>query len=239
MVGSRVKSISKADLARLKGVTRQTINGLAHGRLAPALLADGSFNANHPLVVEYLHPTPRPQPAPVPTPAAKRTKSAPTLPTRSAKATDSRQSLPTEPDPESILEVIPPDDGTPESMEAYADMRFRDLVQKFGTDHRLLKWVDALKKIEDTRKTRLDNDETQGKLILREAVKIHIGGAIEAFNRRLLRDISKTLASRLLSMAKSGSTLEECEAVIRDAISTQLRQVQSTATRILRGPDGP
>lgn len=235
MAARRIKPISKADLARLLGTTRQYVNKLVHGPLAVAVLEDGSVDSEHPAVLEFRRSkTDRES-----TGAAKCENTAPRVPTSRAEPRQFVPPAPTEREPAEPLEVLLPDDGTPESMAAFMVMRFGDVVQKFGTDHRLLKWVDALKKIEDTRKTRLDNDETEGKLILREGVRIHIGGAIEAFSRRLLRDIPRTLASRMMSSVKSGATLEECEALIRDSISSQLRQVQATATRILRGDNEP
>jgi hypothetical protein len=95
-------------------------------------------------------------------------------------------------------------------------------------------WLFALKTIEEIRGKRLDNDENEGRLIPREKVRVHVFGAIEEANKRLLLDIPKNLARTLYAMAKSGNPVEEAEKTVREKISSVLRPVKDKSARALR-----
>ena len=110
----------------------------------------------------------------------------------------------------------------------------RLIVDKNGTKRSFKDWLDALKRIEDIRKTRLDNDLTEGGLIERELVKKHVMGAIESAFRRLLVDTSKTATARIYAAAKAGQPIEEAELILRTLITSQLKPLKSTAVRNLR-----
>ena len=121
-------------------------------------------------------------------------------------------------------------------MPGYADMSIRELVARWGTFRTFADLLDALKTMEDIRKTHLHNEETEGSLISRELVQKHVFGAIEETNRRLLTDSPRTIAGRLLGMANGGATLEEAERTVRELISSQLKLVKAQASKVLRAP---
>lgn len=87
----------------------------------------------------------------------------------------------------------------------------------------------------EVRRLNLQNLETEGRLISRDLVRTHVFGAIDAGNRRLLGDASKTIARRVYGLARSGAPIEEAERTVRELISSQLRFVQTTAVRVLQG----
>lgn len=221
--------ISRAELARLAGVSRAAITKACAKQLSAARHED-RIDQDHPAVKAYLAaraggvpgqaaraPTAKPKAA------AKRSSS----PTRSPKGKPKRKTAPTAESPE------PADQGD-ENIERYAALTLRQLVAKFGTRRAFKDWLEALKKIEDIRKTRLDNEETEGRLISRDLVKTHVFGAIESANTKLLGDSSKTIARRAAALAKSGAPIEEIEKTVCEILSSQLTPVKNTAVRVLR-----
>lgn len=122
----------------------------------------------------------------------------------------------------------------PSDIEGIEDLTLRELTARFGTTLEFKDWLDARKKVADIREKDLKNFETEGKLISRELVEHHVFGAIENANRQLLADSPKTITRRIYAMARSGAPLEEAERVVRDIISSQLRPVKATASRVLR-----
>lgn len=78
------------------------------------------------------------------------------------------------------------------------------------------------------------NAKERGELIERSLVKNHLFGMVDATNRRLLGDTPKAIAKEVMPLAKSGASQEEIERRIRDHISSQLSEMKTAATRILR-----
>jgi hypothetical protein len=113
-------------------------------------------------------------------------------------------------------------------------MTLRELVEKFGTDRRFRDWLDALKKLEDIRGARLDNDETEKRLISFELVQTHILGLVDSAFRRLLRDAPKTAALRAHSAVRANASVEEIERLIREINSSHITHLKARATRVLR-----
>ena len=116
----------------------------------------------------------------------------------------------------------------------YADMTLRELVDRFGSVRALKDWLEALKKIEDIREKRLNNEEVQRQLISRELVKTHVFGFLEAGNRRLLGDTPKTIARRLYALARSDQPIEEGEKLVREIIGSQLNPQKERVSKLLR-----
>jgi hypothetical protein len=90
------------------------------------------------------------------------------------------------------------------------------------------------KRAAEVQRLTLQNRETEGRLISRELVKTHVFGAIDAANRRLLGNASKTIAHRVSALARAGAPVEEIERTVRDIIAQNLQFVKVTATRVLR-----
>lgn len=229
-----MRPVSRAEFARLAGVSSPAITKASKGKLAPACVGD-RIDVDHPAAKAYLGdgraaarvsaraPTKSPKQAQARTtqpPASRRgaEKPNPKAPPNRPRSTRSSETA-----------VEHTDD-----FELYADTTLRELVEQFGTIRSLRDCVEALKKIEDTRGKRLDNDELEGKLVSREAVRTHIVGAMHSVFERLLRDAPRTLVARLAPMAKSGEANEVQERVARELISSILKPALDGATRSVR-----
>lgn len=216
--------ISRSAFSRLAGVTPAAITIASRSELAPACDAD-RIDRDHDVAIAYLARHRDPDAQTKPRHGGKRRTSKPTA--IGQKATIKSESLGAE-----AGEERPAD---PDDIERYANLTLREIAETFRTERRFRDWLDALKKIEDIRKTRLDNDETEGGLISRELIKTHVFGAIDAANRRLLSDAPKTIARRVYAAAKSSASIEEAERTIREIIGSHLKPVKATAARVLRG----
>lgn len=208
----------------MAGVSRSAITKACRGPLAPACVGK-RIDLDHPAAQEYLakrgvKPTP-PRPA-----ERNEPKSGPT----------SRPEPTSAPDREARRGGGPPPVATvsAEEIEQYAHKSLNELVEMFGTAVAFKDWLDARKKISEIREKDLRNDETEGRLIGREYVRTHVFGLIDRTNRQLLGDSPKTIARRVYSLARSGVPLEEAEGVVRELISSQLRDLRARALTAVR-----
>jgi hypothetical protein len=119
---------------------------------------------------------------------------------------------------ETVRQWLAETDGT--RTESYADLMLR-------------------KRRAEVQRLELGNNQTAGMLISRDLVKTHLFSAIEASNRRLLTDAPKTIVRRVYALARSGAAIEEAERVIREIVSSHLKFVSVTATRVLRRGQRP
>lgn len=247
------RPISRAELARLAGVSRMAITKACRGPLAGAVIGR-RVDLDHESVRAYLKgrgidlppdraPTKKGrskgQTAKKAPPRRPRSDDDHAPPKRtSAKVRGARvapRSSATAPKEEAAPpRPRGPSDATEEDIERYAHLPLSDLQELFGTATAFNDWLAALKLIEEVREKNLKNDATEGRLIERELVATHVFGAIEASHRRLLGDSSKTIARRVYGLAKSGAGVEEAETLVRELISAQLRRVKDTAARVVR-----
>ncbi len=224
----------------MAGLSRMAITKACKGKLAEACVGD-RVDAGHPAVVDYLKGrTPTPVAAPRPAPKAPK-KKAPAkkkkTPTKKKAGAKSSRPAPAtavakEAEPAPEIQMGFPDEI--DGVEPYASMTLRELIAKFGSRRAFDDWLKALKKIEDIRKVRLDNDEAEGRLIDRELVVKHVMGAIDEVFRRLLMDAPKTITARIYSSALAGDTIEAARDVVHGLIRDQLRALKAKATRNLR-----
>lgn len=226
--------VSRAEFARIAGVSAPAITKASKGLLAPACVAD-RIDLDHPAAKAYLKSKGRVLPSPD-REAAKRKKRAPSAKPEPTKAT--LRALPED----ARSTAVRRDDGRTkeipiertEEFERYADLTLRECVERFGTFRAMRDVAEVLKKIEDTRGRRLQNDETEGHLVSREAVRAHIVGAMQVAFERLLRDAPKSIVQRLFPMAKADGTLEEGEAVARELIGSTLKPALDQTIRAVR-----
>jgi hypothetical protein len=217
------KLLSKADFARVANVSKQAVGrAMKEGKLQEAVVGD-RVDMMHPQAVAYLK-RPRPgsrrrdqDPKPETVPLAD--KSHDVDPTSNGNGA-------------SAAELLVTDTGL--DISRYADMTLRELVDRFGSVRALKDWLEALKKIEDIREKRLNNEEVQRHLISRELVKTHVFGFLEAGNRRLLGDTPKTIARRLYGLARSDAPIEEGEKLVREIIGSQLNPQKDRVSKLLR-----
>ena len=220
--------LTRADVARLKGVSRAAITKQCNrGCLAPAC-ADDRVDIDHPAAKKYLGDK-----WPKPITARPKTTKAQPAPKRPATPTTGRPTPPKQSDPNSGGDLIPEPDG-PDDIESVKHLTLEELVHRHGTVRPFADWLAALKKIEDIREKRLSNEETEGRLIERELVKTHVFGAIDGMSKRLLTDAPKTVARKLFAAAKAGGSIEEAETSVREVVASLLRPVKATAARVLK-----
>ena len=210
--------ISRAKFSEEAGVSRAAVTKACAGALKDAV--DGkSIDIDHPSAVAYIK-SKRTKKTPPPAKKAKR------------KAAAKRKASGVPPPPSE------PDDEPHYSRDAELQhvlhLTIGELLKQFGTEGQFKAWLDAKKTIAETKIKELKVAEAEGALIPREVVKVHIFGAMEASNLRILTDTPKTLTRRLYSLAKSGAPMEEGEALARKLLADQLKNVATTARRILK-----
>jgi hypothetical protein len=110
------------------------------------------------------------------------------------------------------------------------------MIARFGTVRAFYDFERALGAAADRRAIERKNEILDGRLISREFVRVHIFGAVDYLFRRLLTDAPRALASGVMSLVKSGGTMEELFAHIvhansstLSAIKTQLRKAFAAA----------
>jgi len=212
--------VSKSAFAREAGVTRQAVGkACLEGLLKDAMVKD-RIDTGHPNAQKYLNGRRNRRGA---DPGPKR------VVATSATADPAQTS---NGDVHAGVPSMMTNDGI--DISRYADMSLRELEGRFGSVRALKDWLEALKTIEDIRAKRLNNEESQKQLIGRELVKTHVFGFIEATNRRLLGDASKTIARRLYSLARADEPVEKGEALVRKLIESQLGPAKERAAKTLR-----
>jgi hypothetical protein len=241
--------ISRAEFARRAGVSKPAITKAMKGPLLAARQGN-RIDCQHPAAAAYLAAKtapPAPKPAPpakptvppradkpsAPTPPAKKTRSAPSAPTPKAKPAPAAPSDPTPVNlslPDEAWLQLPR--GTDQELANYK-AKLLPLVKRFGGEKAFQDWLKSLKDMELISKTRLDNGERAGHLVSRAHVKTHVFGLIDGMLRLLLTDAPKTIASRAFTMARSGHSLEECEAMAREVNASHVVHVKDRVRKAL------
>jgi hypothetical protein len=214
------KLLTHADFGRQVGVSKQAVSKAAkEGKLKEAAVGD-RIDANHPNAIKYAK-----------RPRNRRKADQPPLNVFSEnKNTDGAPTT----DGNGASEPAPLVTDSGLDISRYADLTLRELVDRFGSVRALKDWLEALKKIEDIREKRLNNEEVQRALISRELVKTHVFGFLDAGNRRLLGDTPKTIARRLYALARSDAPIEEGEKLVREIIGSQLNPQKERVSKLLR-----
>lgn len=213
-----MRLVTRAELARHAGCTRMAVTAACKERLAKACHG-AKVDIDHASVRAWLKKRGRDLPAPPPEePAAP--KSEP--PARPRAAQNGQIRAPT---------------GI-EDIDGFEDLTLREIVARFGSMSVHSDWLDMRRKQTQIRERELKNHELEGKLIPREAVRVHVFGVIDGAFRRLLQDAPKTIARRVYAMAKAGESVDIAEALVRDTVSSLLQPVKDAAARVLRAPPG-
>ena len=92
---------------------------------------------------------------------------------------------------------------------------------------------------EEALKPKLHNQREMRQLISREYVATHVIGLVEEMSLRLLRDSPRSISRRLYALAGSGADIEEAEAVVREQISSQLKNTKARVQANLRKAGPP
>ena len=216
--------LKKSDFAEKAGVSRPAVTKACGKVLKPAIVGN-KIDIDHPAAIAYvkLHRKGKTSKKPIKKKTAKK------KPIKKKKLAAKKKPGP-EPEPQHVY-------AEDEAVEAYLDMTLRDILTKFGTAAQFKSYLDACKIIEAIRAGRIKNAELEGDLISRDLVKIHIFGAWENSNLRLLQDMPRTVTKRLQALFKSGGTLEDGEEMTRGLVSSQLKGIKTAAQRILGKED--
>jgi len=227
--------VSRAEFARLAGVSAPAITKASKGPLAPACVAD-RIDVDHPAAKAYLASKGRSLPSPDrrETKSTKRGKAAPAQPTEPSpkrRKTDERSTAARRDD--GRTKEVPIEKS--EDFERYKHLTLEECVERFGTFRAMRDIAEVLKKIEDTRARRLQNDEREGHLVSRELVRTHIVGAMQVAFERLLRDAPRSLTQLLFALARAeGSSVEAGEKQAREIISSTLKPALDQTARAAR-----
>ena len=222
------KLVTKTAFAKLAGVSNEAVGkAMREGALKAAVVGD-RVDASHQDAVAYVKKDrSKRQTAAIRSTRRKSDKK----PVKASTVDVSPDQAPTN-GAGSSDDMLVTDSGL--DISRYADFTLRDLVDRFGSVRALKDWLEALKKIEDIREKRLNNEEVQRALISRELVKTHVFGFLDAGNRRLLGDASKTIARRLYALARSDAPIEEGEKLVREIIGSQLNPQKERVSKLLR-----
>lgn len=247
-----MRLVSRAELARLVGVSKPAITQHCDSAKLRDACRGTRVDLDHPLVAAYFEargkvlPPARPEePKPrsvaradaAPPGARKPRLQAPPAPPAEPKRPRGRPRSPTTDGPEeNVGHMRPPPgvtEGSSQDLKQLSDSLL-PLVERFGTDTRFADWLSSLKDIELIREKRLKNGETEGGLISRELVKTFVFGALDAANKRLLGDASKTIASKVFNAVQAKDSLEEVQRLVREEIAKHLKALKATAARHVR-----
>lgn len=121
-----------------------------------------------------------------------------------------------------------------EDVHGFEHLTLREIVSRWGGMSVHSDWLDMRRKQTQIRERELKNYELEGKLIPREAVRVHVFGIIDGAFRRLLQDSPKTIARRVYAMAKAGEDVGKAEELVRDSMTSVLQPLKDSAVRALR-----
>jgi hypothetical protein len=200
--------MTKGAFARLAGVTPQAIGVATQkgGQLFDALVGR-QIDSRHPDAKAYL---------------------------KRQKAKAEADGAPTKPADLSPDPGAPQDDGTPGFIDELETLTLRQVEDLYGGLPQYNEHLKTLKLHEEIREKRLKNDETDGSLIERELVQVHVFGTIEQFTQRVLTDAPKTIVRAVESAVKSGVAPEQIERQVRAILSKLLEPVKRKAAKVLR-----
>lgn len=241
-----MRLISRAEMARIARVSKPAITKACGKQLKAACQGD-RVDLDHAAAAAYLATRGVTAPPARPARAAGKTDRAPTRPqevddfdiadpTDEPKRGRGRPRKPTDGEPEPVGHMRPPQgvaEGSNQDLKQLSEL-LMPMVERFGTDTRFSDWLSSIKDIELIREKRLKNGETEGGYISRELVKVHLLGAMEASNKRLLGDAAKTITAKVANIIRSGGGLEQAQRAVRDEISKQIKPVKEKAARYLR-----
>jgi hypothetical protein len=207
------KTVSKAEFARLAGVSTSSISRNLKTKFAGAVVGN-RIDISHPDAARYLEHRAG---------LAVGEKGTAMVPTGAAARKEAKKTAP----PKSIAEI-------PEDIAAFQNMTLRELIDRFGTATAFCDWLRASKTIEDIAEKRIKNAASAGDLVSRRAVKVGVIDVIESAHIKLLTDGSKTIATRVFSMIKAGREKSDIVELIEDQIGSFIRPIKARTRRCLR-----
>lgn len=234
-----MRPVTKADLARMLGISRAAVTQNCAKRWAPACVGD-RIDTDHALIQEAAadRGVKLPKPDRAPTKVAKEPPAAHAEPTTPAKEFKSRGPKPTRqrPEEEQELPEQPSNAGSIDDLELLARQA---LEARFGSGRGARDWVTFHRDTHTTIGKALANAQARGLVISREFVRAQVIGLIDGMTSRLLADTPKTLCRQLYALARGGSPVEEAEKMTRQLLGKQIGSVKTQVEKaILHGDRG-
>jgi hypothetical protein len=238
------RCISKSELARWCGVTRQRIGAIVkRGDLDPAMDSKGRVDVHHPVAAAWLEERGVNVPAvPVPQPGAKKRRkpkrrAAPKAKQKPAPSASTTSDPPTPPPIPEPPPGMPPLDAVTEVTEI-AELTVREVIDRWGGLEGLSDWLSIREQIGKVFKLEVQNAQLRGQLVDRGLIERQVVAYIDGLHRRLLRDAARTLGIRTRSAVESGESPEAVELLIRDVLSQQIKGLKGAMRRALPPIDG-
>lgn len=124
------------------------------------------------------------------------------------------------------------DDSLPSAPDVdslYESWTLARLIATFGTNEAFTNWLTATKLIVEIHAKNLATLDKEKNSISRDLVRLHIFGALNDSNQRLLINATATIAKRVSALATAGGTMEDAERICRAEISRHLKASQRAA----------
>ena len=211
--------IKKTEFAEQAGVSRAAVTKACDKALAAAVVGK-LVDIDHPDAIAYIRSK---QVKKTATPAKKPTK--PRKPRTAAK-------------PKTVAAPEPPDEGShfseDDDLRDVLHLTLGEILERHGTSGQFKTFVDAKKTIIDVQTRVVKLAQLEGTLVSRSLVKVGVIDPIDAAHRKLLTDGAKTIARRVTAMTSGGRSLEDCEAFVKDQMSSFIRPMKAKVARSLK-----
>ena len=198
--------MSRAVFARLVGKSKGRITEACKTELAAAGLPDGSLNPLHPAIEAY---------------CVKRGIDFSVLRSSVGAVISANKSIESSAAPSDIeLQEI--------------ERILQPLNERFGSVLGLQDWLRARKITAEVARLESRNRRDDGRIISRAGVEHFVFGFLERLSLNLLQNMPTALQPRLQAMVRNGQTREEQVAVMREYISTELKNAQRSIVGALK-----
>jgi len=219
-----MRVISKAELARWAGVSRQAVTKACK---PGALLYDATdskgVDVEHPIVREWLsgHGV-----SELPEPGRKADN-----PASSGKKTARPKTSKTKSPPPPVQTQTAP---LPHELKELEDLTVREVVMRYGSVDGFKRFVDSLKNIAEYKHRELRVKQQRGDLIEREKVAGLVFPLIDVAFARLVSDVPESVSKLIVARVESGGpeTTADVQQLIRDANSRVLKNLKQSASRM-------
>lgn len=229
-----MKLISKAELARVAGVSRTaTTKASATGGPLADAVEGKKINIDHPTAIEWLaakNVNAADVVAPVKkttTPRKVRVAKKKTAVKKKAKPRaiekEKKPATPTEP------KQAPITVGGYE-IDGLEDLTLREIVMRYGSIDGFKRYVDSLKSISDFNMRDMKMKTHRGELVSRDMVSNTLFPLVDVAYQRLVSDVPAATIQQIIARVESGGddVVIDCEKIMRDAVSRVLKNTKNS-----------
>lgn len=217
------KLVSKAEFARICGVTAGAVTKACRGELKEALFGS-RVDMEHGTALEYLRnqKQSRPENSKITyTPSY----DVDTSGMRGNEASKARKKA------EADSDNVPVE--VPANVSDFVSYSLGELIRQFGTDIRFVDWLKATQLIEAIEEKRIKNAVLKGKLISRDLVMRGVIENVNATHQKLLTDGARTIARRATAMHGAKQPLLEIQKFITLQIASYINPMKAKIKKSL------